>query len=73
MIGAFPLPRCDSVGSLPVRAKLSLGGVSGGAHYLPQDEVSNLEVSVFDLGVVMLGHDVLLLCKSLFSCYQDFV
>ena len=36
--------------------ELSLGGISIGACHLPQDEVSNLDVSVFDFGVLVLSH-----------------
>ena len=73
MIGVFPLPCRDSIGSFPIRAEFSLGGVSNDAHYLPQDEVSNLEVSVSGSGVVVLGHEILESCESLFSCCPDFV
>ena len=54
-------------------AEHSLGGVSSGAHYLPQDEVSNLQVSTSDLGVVVLGHEILVTCESLFSGCLNFV
>jgi len=62
MIGAFPLPRSDSIGSFPIRFQLSLGGISCGTYHLPQDKVSNLEISVFDSGVVVLGYKVLVSC-----------
>ena len=50
-----------------------MGKVFGCAYYLPQDEVSNLEVSVSDSGVAVLGHEVLVSCESLLSCFPDFV
>ena len=62
MVGAFPLACNDSMGSLPIRTELSLGGISSGVRHLSQDEVSNLEVSMSDFGVVMLGHEVLVSC-----------
>ena len=63
MVGSFPLPWCDSVGSLPVGAELSLGRILGCAHCLPQDLVSDLEVSVPDFGVEVPCHKVLVLCQ----------
>ena len=50
-----------------------MGRVFGCAHYLPQDEVSNFEVLVSDSGVAVLDHEVLVSCKSLLSCFPDFV
>ena len=50
-----------------------MGKVFGFTHYLPQDEVSNLEVSVSDLGVVVLGHEVLVSYESQFKCCPDFI
>ena len=61
MVGDFPLPLNDPVGSLPVRTMPSLREIFSGAHYLPQDEVSNVEVSTPDFGVVVLGHEILVL------------
>ena len=49
-----------------------MGKVFGFTHYLPQDEVSNLEVLVSDSGVVVLGHEVLVSCESLFGCRPNF-
>ena len=73
MIDAFSLSCRDSIGSFLIKAEFSLAGVSNDAHYLPQDKVSNLEVSVFDSGVVVLGHEVLVSCKSLFNYCPNFV
>ena len=73
MVGAFPLPRRDSVRSFPVGAKLSMGRVSGSAHYLSQNEISNLKVFVFDSGVIVFGHTVLVPCEPLFSCCPHLV
>ena len=41
-----------------------MGKVFGFTHYLPQDEVFNLEVSVSDSGVVVLGYKVLVSYES---------
>ena len=73
MVCVFPLPRSNSVGSFPVWVELSLGRISTGAHYLPQDEISDLEVPVFNSGIVVLSHEVLILCQSLFYDSPDFV
>ena len=50
-----------------------MGRVFSNAHYLPQNKISNLEVSLSNPGVVVLGHEVLVPCKSLFSCCLDLV
>ena len=39
-----------------------------GTHDLPQDEVSDLEISAFNFRDVMLGHEILVPCQPLFSC-----
>ena len=52
----FPLPRSDSVESY-----LPLGGISCGTCHHSQDKVSNLKIIVSDFGVVVLGHEVLVL------------
>ena len=73
MVGAFPLACNDSVGSLLVRIELSLGRISSGAHHLSQDEVSDLEISVSNSGVVVPGHVILVSREPLFNCHPDFV
>ena len=50
-----------------------MGRVFGCTHYLLQDKVSNLEVSVSDSGIVVLGHEVVVSCESLFSSCPNFV
>ena len=59
--------------SFPIGAELSLGRVSSGAHDFPENEISKLEVFVSDLGVVMLGHAVLVPCEPLFYRRSDFI
>ena len=54
-------------------AELSLGRVFHGTHYFPQDEISNLEVFVLDSRIVVLGHEVLVPCESLFDYRPNFV
>ena len=73
VVGAFSLPRCNSVRSFPIGVELSLGRIFSGAHYLPQNKISDLEVSVFDLRVVVLRHEVLVSCQPLLSCCPDLV
>ena len=73
VVSALPLPCRDSVRSFPVGAEFPLGGVSSSAHDFPQDEISNLEVSVSDPGIVVLHHAVLVPYEPLFCCLPDFV
>ena len=62
VIGAFPLPQSDFVGSFPIVSELSLEGISCGARHLPQDKISNLKIPLSNSRVEVLGHEVLVLC-----------
>ena len=73
MVSAFPLPRRDSVRSFPIGAELPLGRVFSGAHDLSKNEISNLEVSVSDLRVVVFGQAVLVPSEPLFCRRPDLV
>ena len=73
MVGAFPLPCRDSVGSFPVKAELPMGRVSSSAHDLPWNKISHLKISMPNLGVAVLGHAVLVSCESLFGCRPNLV
>ena len=59
VIGVFPLPQSDFVGSFPIRPYLSLGGISCGSRHLPQDKISNLKVLMPNYGIVVFGYEVL--------------
>ena len=73
VVGVFSLPCCDSVRPFPIGAEISLGRILSYSHYLPQNKVSDLEVSVFEFGVVVLCHEVLVSCQPLLSCCPDLV
>ena len=73
MVCALFLPRCNSVRSFPIGAEFPLGRVPSGAHDLSKNKVSNLEVSVTDLRVVVLGHAVLVSSEPLFCCRPKLV
>ena len=59
--------------SFPIRVELSLGRIFSAAHYLPQNKISDLEVSVSDFVVVVPCHEVLVSCQPLLSCCLDLV
>ena len=73
MVCALSLPGRNSVGSFPIGAEFPLGGVPSSAHDLSKNKVSNLEVSVTDPRVVLLGHAVLVLSEPLFCCRPELV
>ena len=73
VVGALSLPGRNPVRSFPIRAEFSLGGVPSGAHDRSKNKVSNLEVSVTDPRVVVLGHAVLVSSEPLFCCRPELV
>ena len=73
MVCAFSLPRRNSVRSFPIGAEFPLGRVPSDAHDLSKNKVSNLEVFVTDLRVVVLGHAVLVSSEPLFCCRPELV
>ena len=73
MVCAISLPGRNSVRSFPIGAEFPLGRVPNGAHDLSKNKVSNLEVSVMDPRVVVLGHAVLVSSEPLFCCRPELV
>ena len=73
VISTFPLPRRNAIRTFPIGAEFPLGRVSSGAHDLSENKVSNLEVSVSNLRVVVFGHVVLVPGEPLFCCCSDLV
>ena len=73
VVGAFSLPGRNPVRSFPIGAEFSLGGVPSGAHDPSKNKVSNLEVSVTDPRVVVLGHAVLVSSEPLLCCRPELV
>ena len=73
VVSVLSLPRCNSVRSFPIGAKFPLDRVPSGAHDLSKNKVSNLEVSVTDPRVVVLGHAVLVPSEPLFCCRPELV
>ena len=63
----------DSVRSFPIGAQLAIYGIFDGCYYLSQDEAPNIKVPRLDLGVVMLGHEVLVMGHLLFNRRPDFI
>ena len=73
VVGAFSLPGRNPVRSFPIGAEFSLGGVPSGAYDPSKNKVSNLEISVTDPRVVVLGHAVLVQSEPLFRCHPELV
>ena len=73
VVGAFSLPGRNPVRSFPIGAEFSLGGVPSDAHDPSKDKVSNLEISVTDPRVVVLGHAVLVSSEPLLCCCLELV
>ena len=73
VVSVFPLPRRNSVRSLPIGVKFPLSRVPSGAHDLSKNKVSNLEVFMSDPRVVVFGHAVLVPSEPLFCCCSDLV
>ena len=73
VVGTFSLPGRNPVRSFPVGAEFSLGGVPSGAHDPSKNKVSNLEISVTDPRVVVLGHAVLVSSEPLLCCRPELV
>ena len=73
MVGALPLLGHNPVRSFPIGAEFSLGGVPSGAHDPSKNKVSNLEVSVTDPRVVVLGHAILVSSEPLLCCHPELV
>ena len=73
MVCALSLPGRNPVRSFPIGAEFPLGKVPNGAHDLSKNKVSNLEVSVTDLRVVVLGHAALVSSEPLLCCRPELV
>ena len=73
VVCALSLPGRNPVRSFPIGAEFSLGRVSSGAHDPSMNKVSNLEVSVTDPRVVVLGHAVLVSSEPLLYCRPELV
>ena len=63
----------SDIHSFPIRVELSLGRIFSGTNSLPQNKISDLEVSMFDFGVVVLHHEVLVSCQPLLSYCPNLV
>ena len=73
VVSALSLPRRNLIRSFPIRAEFPLGRVPSGAHDLSKNKVSNLEVSVTDPRVIVLGHADLVLSEPLLCCRPELV
>ena len=73
VVCALSLPGRNPVRSFPIRVEFSLGGVLSGAHDPSKNKVSNLEVSVTDPRVVVLGHAILVSSEPLLCCRPELV
>ena len=73
MVGASLVTLDDFVWSFLVEAQLAFCRVSGGCRHFLEHKVSHFEMPVSNVGVVVLNHEMLVMCHLLSGCCSEFI